>query len=61
MSIPQNIQQFTWKEEDSAINQEGLEQMVRIKVNNTQQYWNFVRDFAEELKDNSPRHPYKRI
>lgn len=57
LTLPGNVSeavkrvQFTWKEEDSAINQEGLEQMVRIKVNNTQQYWNFVRDFAEELKD----------
>lgn len=43
--------QYTWNEEDSDINQQGLEQMVRLKAGHAQLYWDFVRDFAEGIKD----------
>ena len=57
LTLPDNVSatvkrvQYTWKEEDSAINQQGLEQMVRLKAGNAQLYWDFVRDFAEQIKD----------
>jgi FxsC-like protein len=57
LTLPDNVSeavkrvQYTWKEEDSAINQQGLEQMVRLKASNTKLYWDFVRGFAEEIKD----------
>ena len=57
LTLPDNVGlavtrvQYTWGEEDSAINQEGLEQMVRLKAGHAQLYWDFVRDFAEGIKD----------
>lgn len=57
LTLPANVSdavkrvQYTWKEEESAINQQGLEQMVRLKTSNALEYWNFVRDFATQIKD----------
>ena len=57
LTLPDNVSlavkrvQYTWGEEDSEINQQGLEQMVRLKAGHAQLYWDFVRDFAEGIKD----------
>lgn len=41
--------QYTWLEEDSPVNQAGLEQLVRQKAAYNKLYWDFVRGFAEGI------------
>ncbi|GKS59433.1 hypothetical protein YTPLAS18_29600 [Nitrospira sp.] len=43
--------QYTWREEDSHINQQGLEHMVRKKADYNDLYWDFVRGFAQGITD----------
>ena len=43
--------QYTHGEEDSEINQQGVEQIARLKMSYAQLYWDFVRDFAEGIKN----------
>lgn len=52
-TLPDDVRlvQYTWQEEESEINQEGLEYIVRLKSNYATLYTKFLRRFAEKIKE----------